>query len=266
MQKEIIPFVNRDVSWLSFNYRVLQEAKDPSVPLLERIKFLAIYSSNLDEFFRVRVAQHRNLLRINKKTKKELDYDPKEVLKTIHKIVNKQQEEFSRIYLDEIIPELRQHNIFILRRLDLNKEQTAFVESYFQDNLLPFVQPVILVKDKIRVFLNTAALYLAVSLVSKERYTSKTEYAIVKIPSDYLPRFIELPSKNGRHELIMLDDIVRATVSWLFPGYDIVDTYSIKLTRDAELYIDDEFSGNLIQKLKESLQKRNVGPCFSLCV
>ena len=260
MQKEIIPYVNRDVSWLSFNYRVLQEAKDPSVPLLERIKFLAIYSSNLDEFFRVRVALHRNLLRIGKKTKKELDYDPKEILKIIHKIVNKQQEEFSRIYLDEIIPELRQHNIFILRRLDLNKEQTAFVETYFRDNLLPFVQPVILVKDKIRVFLNTAALYLAVSLVCKDRYTSKTEYAIVKIPSDYLPRFIELPSKNGRYELIMLDDIVRATITWLFPGYDIVDTYSIKLTRDAELYIDDEFSGNLIQKLKESLQKRNVGP------
>ena len=260
MQKEISPYVNRDVSWLSFNYRVLQEAKDPSVPLLERIKFLAIYSSNLDEFFRVRVAQHRNLLRISKKTKSELEYDPKEVLKTIHKIVNKQQEEFSRIYLDEIIPELRQHNIFIFRRLDLNKEQKEFVETYFKDNLLPFVQPVILVKDKIRVFLNTAALYLAVSLVSKERYASKTEYAIVKIPSDYLPRFIELPSKNGRHELIMLDDIVRATITWLFPGYEILDTYSIKLTRDAELYIDDEFSGNLIQKLKESLRKRNVGP------
>lgn len=260
MHQELDIYVNRDVSWLSFNYRVLQEAKDPSVPLLERIKFLAIYSSNLDEFFRVRVAQHRNLLRINKKTKKELEYNPKEVLKTIHKIVNSQQEEFSRIYLEEIIPELRQHNIFILRRLDLDKEQKEFVENYFRENLLPFVQPVLLVKDKIRLFLNNAALYLAISLVSKESYTHKTEYAIVKIPSDYLPRFIELPSKNGRHELIMIDDIVRQTVSWLFPGYEIVDTYSIKLTRDAELYIDDEFSGNLIQKVKESLQKRNIGP------
>lgn len=260
MPQEIEKYINRDVSWLSFNYRVLQEAKDYSVPLLERIKFLAIYSSNLDEFFRVRVAQHRNLLRISKKTKKELDYSPNDVLKSIHKIVNKQQEEFSRIFIEEIIPELRQHNIFILRRLELDKEQKEFVENYFRENLLPFVQPVILVKDKIRIFLNNAALYLAVSLISKESYTHKTEYAIVKIPSDYLPRFIELPSKNGRHELIMLDDIVRQTVSWLFPGYDIVDTYSIKLTRDAELYIDDEFSGNLIQKVKESLQKRNIGP------
>jgi polyphosphate kinase len=260
MSSEIEKYIHRDTSWLSFNYRVLQEAKDPSVPLLERIKFLAIYSSNLDEFFRVRIAQHRNLLRISKKTKKELEYNPREVLKTLHKIVNEQQVEFSRIFINEIIPELREHNIFILRRLDLNKEQKEFVENYFRENLLPFVQPVLLVKDKIRIFLNNAALYLAISLISKENYSSKTEYAIVKIPSDYLPRFIELPSQSGHHEIIMLDDVVRNAVAWLFPGFEIVDTYSIKLTRDAELYIDDEFSGNLIQKVKESLQKRNIGP------
>ncbi len=260
MNSEKEQYIHRDISWLSFNYRVLQEAKDPSVPLLERLKFLAIYSSNLDEFFRVRVAQHRNLLRISKKTKKELDYDPKAILTQVHKIVNRQQEEFSRIFLDEIIPELREHNIYILRRLDLNKTQKQFVETYFRENLLPFVQPVLLMKEKIRVFLNNAALYLAIELVSKKSYTSDTEYAIVKLPSDYLPRFIELPSENGRHELILLDDIVRATVSWLFPGYEVQDTYSIKLTRDAELYIDDEYSGNLIQKVRDSLQKRNIGP------
>ncbi|MBL7814562.1 MAG: polyphosphate kinase 1 [Saprospiraceae bacterium] len=255
-----IPFIQRDRSWLSFNHRVLQEAKDPIVPLMEKIKFLAIYSSNLDEFFRVRVAQHRSLIRLSKKTKKELDYNPKKTLKSLLRIVNEQQMEFSRIFMEEIIPGLREHNIFLMRRLDLSKEQNAFVESYFQENLLPFVQPVILVKDKIRFFLNNAALYLAVALVSKDSYTSKTEYAIVKIPSDFLPRFIELPSKSGRHEVMMLDDIVRHSVAWLFPGYDIIDTYSIKLTRDAELYIDDEFTGNLIQKVKSSLQKRNVGP------
>jgi polyphosphate kinase len=258
--KYFTTYIHRDISWLSFNYRVLQEAKDPSVPLFERIKFLAIYSSNLDEFFRVRVAQHRNLLRISKKTKKELTYNPKDVLRDILKTVNQQQVEFNRIFIEEIIPELRKHDIFLLRRMDLNKEQKEFVENYFQEHLLPFVQPVILVKDKIRVFLNNAALYLTITLISKERYTDKTEYAIVKIPSDYLPRFIELPSKGGRFELIMLDDIVRHSVSWLFPGYEILDTYSIKLTRDAALYIDDEFSGNLIQKVKESLLRRNIGP------
>ncbi len=255
-----MPYVPRDVSWLSFNSRVLQEAKDPLVPLMEKIKFLAIYSANLDEFFRIRIAQHRSLIRLSKKTKKELDYNPKQTLKALLKIVNEQQIEFSRIFIDEIIPALREHNIFMLRRLDLMSEQKVFVEAYFQENLLPFVQPVLLVKDKVRFFLNNAALYLTVALIPKDSYTSRTEYAIIKIPSDFLPRFIELPSKTGHHEIIMLDDIVRHSVSYLFPGYDIVDTYSIKLTRDAELYIDDEFTGNLILKVKSGLQKRNVGP------
>jgi polyphosphate kinase len=257
---EKMPYIQRDISWLLFNYRVLQEAKDPSVPLLERLKFLAIYSSNLDEFFRVRVAQHRNLIRISKKTKKELSYNPKQLLKEILRIVNEQQKEFSQIFEENITSELRKHDVYLLRRRDLNKEQEGFVEAYFQDNLLPFVQPVLLVKDKIRVFLNNAALYMTVALQPKESYTSPTQYAMVKIPSDFLPRFIELPSQNGRHEIIMIDDIVRHSVSWLFPGFEILDTYSIKLTRDAALYIDDEFSGNLIEKVKESLQKRNIGP------
>ncbi len=258
--KEIKTIVHRDISWLSFNYRVLQEAKDPAVPLLERVKFLAIYSSNLDEFYRVRVAQHRNLVRIGKKTKRELDYKPKELLKEIHKIVNKQQEEFSEIFDTQIIPALRDNHIHIIRRLDMTQEQESFVENYFQDKLLPFVQPVLLVRNKIRLFLNTGALYLGIALSTKERPTAPTEYAIIKIPSDYLPRFVELPSQKGRHELILLDDIVRQSASWMFPGYTIEDTYSIKLTRDADLYIDDEFSGDLIQKIKASLQKRNVGP------
>ncbi|MCB9276976.1 MAG: polyphosphate kinase 1, partial [Lewinellaceae bacterium] len=254
------PFIHRDISWLSFNYRVLQEAKDPSVPLFERIKFLAIYSSNLDEFFRVRMANHRNLLRVSKKTKKELDIDPKQLIKDIQGIVDKQQEEFSRIFQEEIIPELKNHNIYLLRRMELDEEQKAFVEAFFNDHMLPFVQPVLLVKNKIRPFLNNAALYLTVLLQDKENKNAPHEFAIVKIPSDHLPRFIKLPSASNRNDLIILDDIVRHSVSWMFPGYDILDTYSIKLTRDAELYIDDEFSGDLIQKIKESLIKRQVGP------
>uniref|UniRef100_UPI0035C8CEC4 hypothetical protein n=1 Tax=Okeania hirsuta TaxID=1458930 RepID=UPI0035C8CEC4 len=122
------------------------------------------------------------------------------------------------------------------------------------------MQPVLLVKDKIRPFLNNAALYLTVLLQSKDDAEAPHEYAIVKIPSDHLPRFIKLPSPENRHDLIILDDIVRHSVSWMFPGYDILDTFSIKLTRDAELYIDDEFAGDLIQKIKDSLAKRHVGP------
>lgn len=257
---DTLPFIQRDISWLSFNYRVLQEAKDPSVPLFERIKFLAIYSNNLDEFFRVRMANHRSLLRLGKKTKKQLEDDPKKTIRNIQAIVNEQQAEFSRIFEEEIIPELADHGIRLLRRLDLNEEQQAFVEDYFQAHMLPFVQPVLLVKQKIRPFLNNAALYLTVLLRTKGNPQAHEEYAIVKIPSDHLPRFIHLPSEPGNHNIIMLDDIVRHSLSMLFPGYDILDTYSIKLTRDAELYIDDEFSGDLVQKIKSSLTRRQVGP------
>ncbi|MEQ1747026.1 MAG: polyphosphate kinase 1 [Saprospiraceae bacterium] len=253
-------YFHRDISWLSFNYRVLQEAKDPAVPLLERLKFLAIYSSNLDEFFRIRVASIRNLKKVGKKTKAELDFVPREVLREIHEIVNCQQEEVSQIFAKQIVPELRKHNVYILRRMDLNAEQRYFVETYFHNNLLPFVMPVLLVKQRIRAFLANAHLYLAVHLRPRKKPLAASEYALVKIPSDQLPRFIPLPSADGRHDLILLDDIVRHSVSWLFPGYDIQDTYSIKLTRDAELYIDDEFSGDLVQKIKASLSKRQVGP------
>ncbi len=259
-QENPLPLIARDISWLSFNYRVLQEAKDPAVPLFERIKFLAIYSSNLDEFFRVRMANHRNLLRVGKKTKKQLDYNPKELVREIHNIVNKQQEEFSRIFEKQIIPELRRHRIFLKRRLDLNEQQRQFVETYFREHMLPFVQPVLLLRNKVRPFLNNAQLYLSILMQDLEGGQPENAYALVKIPSDHLPRFIELPAPAGQHHLIMLDDIVRHSVSWMFPGYHILDTFSIKLTRDAELYIDDEFSGDLIQKIRESLVKRHVGP------
>lgn len=252
-----IPYIARDVSWLSFNYRVMQEAKDLSVPLFERVKFLAIYSSNLSEFFKVRMATHRNILRASKKAKRDLDFSSKQVIREIQRILHQQQEEFSNIFEKSIMPELQKHNIHLLRRMELNEEQRLYIESYFRNHMLPFVQPVLLVKHKIRPFLNNAALYLTIWLRDKE--TDKTKYAIVKIPSDHLPRFIEIPSVKDRHDLIILDDIVRHSVSWMFPGYEIIDTFSVKLTRDAELYIDDEFSGDLIQKIKKSLIKREVG-------
>ena len=139
-----------------------------------------------------------------------------------------------------------------------------FVEDYFRDNMLPFVQPVLLVEDRVRPFLNNSALYLAIHMQLLNVPNSPDQYAIVKIPSDHLPRFIEIPSASGMIDLIFIDDIVRHSISWLFPGYKIIDTYSIKLTRDAELYIDDEHSGDLAAKIKQSLNKRNVGPAARL--
>jgi polyphosphate kinase len=253
-------YIHRDVSWLSFNYRVLQEAKDISVPLLERLKFLAIYSSNLDEFFRIRVANHRNLARADKSTLKNIDYSPEILLKEILNIANIQQVEFSTIFEKQILPELKKNGIQIISWRNLTKDQVDYVDTYFNEYLLPFVQPVILAGKKIKPFLNNGALYLALHMYSKDSAKPASEYAIVKIPSDHLSRFVELPSKiSGVRQVIMLDDAVRHSVRLIFPGFNIQDSYSIKLTRDAELYIDDEYSGDLIAKIKKSLNKRSIG-------
>lgn len=257
---KIPKYIHRDVSWLSFNYRVLQEAKDPSVPLLERLKFLAIYSSNLDEFFRVRVANHRSLARADKTTRKTLDFEPEVVLNQILDIANQHQIEFSEIFEKSIVPQLKKNNIQIILRKNLIKEQVEFIDTYFNENMLPFVQPVILVGKKIKPFLNDGALYLALHMHSKDVPKPISEYALVKIPSDHMSRFLELPSRTpGLKQIIMLDDAVRHSVRLIFPGYEIQDSYSIKLTRDAELYIDDEYSGDLIAKIKKSLNKRSIG-------
>jgi polyphosphate kinase len=254
------PYINRDVSWLSFNYRVLQEAKDLSLPLLDRIKFLAIYSNNLDEFFRVRIANHRNLVRAGKSTSKQLDFEPKVVLTQLLRLVNKQQEEFSQIFGKQIVPELKKYGVHLIRRKEMNREQQTFVNSFFDDHVILHVQPLLLVKDKIKLFLNNGALYLAIILHDKEKSDPKPEYAIVQIPTKEIDRFILLPEREeGRTDVIMLDDIMRHCVKSLFPGYNIQDSFSIKLTRDAELYIDDEFSGDLIEKIRSSISRRKVG-------
>ncbi|MBK9272638.1 MAG: polyphosphate kinase 1 [Saprospiraceae bacterium] len=265
----IQPFANnhlidRDLSWLDFNYRVLQEAKDPSVPLLERLRFLAIYSSNLGEFFRIRVAHHRNIMKLGKKTKSVLDYNPALMLKELYKITNEQLDEFNQIFYDQIIPGLAKENIYLRSHRELNDQQEQFIENYFNENLLPFVQPVLLIKNKVKPFLNNSELYLAVIMRSKEDPSFEPQYAIVKVPSDHLNRFVVLPSQTGAHEVTLLDEVVRFSLKWLFPGFDIQHSYSIKLTRDAELYIEDEYSGDLLEKIKKGLIKRNIGPAARL--
>ncbi|HMG16705.1 MAG TPA: polyphosphate kinase 1 [Saprospiraceae bacterium] len=254
------PKLLRDISWLRFNYRVLQEAMNPEVPLFDRIKFLAIYSSNLDEFYSIRVANARNLVKLGKKTIKALDFEPKVLLKQIKNIVAGHHKIFSKTLNNEIIPELKRNGIFLLKPDELSELQRAYVDSYFHNQLISFVQPVLLNKNLVKPFLNDAELYLSLHLHEKGKRTGDNTYAIVKIPSDYFPRFIELPNETDRHNLILLDDIVRHALPYLFPGFDIIGSYSMKITRDAELYIDDEYTGDLLEKIRKSLIKRNVGP------
>ena len=256
------PYIHRDISWLSFNYRVLQEAKDETVPLYERLKFLAIYSSNLGEFFRVRIANHKYLLKAGKKARKQLEFEPQEIIKKCLAIVNEQQEEFSNIFENDIIPSLKGQGVRLISRSELTEDQFEYILDFFNNNLLPYVQPVLLVKGKIKPFLINSALYLALQLRDLE--TDEESYAIVNIPSDHVTRFITLPSAAKYQDIIMLDDVVRQCCQYIFPGYKIIDSFSVKLTRDAEIYIDDEFSGDLIQKIKAGISKRNVGPASRL--
>ena len=251
------PLIHRDISWLSFNYRVLQEAKDPNVPLFERIKFLGIYSSNLDEFFRVRVASLKTLIRFGKKTKLKMSFDPEQILEEIRTIVTKQQLEFDEIYHRQILPELNSQDIHIIKPVHLVPAHVKFIQDFYEEELIEFIQPILLVKDKIRTFLSDKGVYLAVKLKTKG---NNNRYAVVRIPTDRFSRFIKLPSSvPNRKELIFIDDIVRYCLAFMFPGYQVIDSYSIKITRDADIYIEDEFSGDLIEKIKKGIAKRTIG-------
>ena len=259
-------FFDRELSWISFNHRVLQEAKDTSVPLYEKIKFLAIYSSNLDEFFRVRVASIRSLLNLKEKAKGKLSFKPKALLNKIIETISNQQEEFGRIFLEEIIPQLNNENIFILNENNVTNSQKDFLCGFFLDQVLPFVQPTLLDKKKVSTFLHNRAIYLAIRLITKnttkQKKNSKAQryrHAIVEVPADKVDRFVLLPEQDGKSFVIFLDDVVKMNLSHLFPGYKVESSYSIKLTRDAELYIDDEFSGDLLLKIKKGLSKRRTG-------
>jgi polyphosphate kinase len=253
-----IPLFDRDYSWLSFNDRVLSEAADPQVPLYERIKFLAIYSSNLDEFFRVRVAALRSIVDIDKKKiNRKFPQPPAILLDKILLEVHRQQEEFGRIKREKIIPELKENGIFFYREEEIFPIHKEFAEQYFKSKILSHLEPVLMMSSETEeVHLNNRELYHVVDMISPAgtRY-----FAHLNIPSDKLPRFIELPRDDTFYYYIALDDIIREHVSFLFPGYTIKGCYSIKLNRDADLNIDDEFSGNLVKKIKKQVTKRNLG-------
>jgi polyphosphate kinase len=257
-------YFNRELSWLSFNYRVLQEAKDKSVPLLERLKFLAIYSSNLDEFYRVRVASLRALLNLKEKSQEKLNFNPSDLIKEINKTVTKQQEEFGTIFNDQIIPQFRDNGINLVDVNNLESHQIDFIEDYYEEFISQHIQPILIVKKKIIPFLRNRRLYLTVRLKNKqendsEKVRTRHQYAILEIPTNHLPRFVKIPSVDETQNVIFLDDIIRHHLELIFEAYEVVDVYSIKLTRDAELYIDDEFSGNLLLKIQKGLTKRNTG-------
>ncbi len=251
-------YVPKEISWLSFNERVLQEAENKDVPLLERFKFLGIYSNNLDEYFRVRVATLKRLSQIGEKSRNILGYNAKSTLKKIQEIVIIQNEKFESIYSD-LIKELEKHRIHFVNEKELTPLQAEFVHKYFLREVRTRLMPFLIGKDTDLPNLTDDAIYLAICLVKKG--SDKKRFALLEVPTGILPRFIVLPDEGDDKYVIFLDDVIRSGLKDIFFLFDFdeVSAHTIKLTKDAELDIADDISESYIEKLERSLQQRRWG-------
>lgn len=251
--------IARDISWLSFNARVLQEAADDAVPLRERIRFLGIFSNNMDEFFRVRVATLKRMMLAGARTHMHLEENPQQILDEIQMTVLNQQSEFARIW-EEVQKQMNQQHIFLVKETELNPEQQAFVRDYFDAEVSPNLIPLMI--ENIAQFpnLRDKSIYLAVVMWRKETALKK-KYALIEVPSRVLGRFLILPSKPSEHHIILLEDIIRFCLPDIFAyfGYDQYRAHVFKVTRDAELDIESDLSTNIIQKIEKALKNRRKG-------
>ena len=252
-------FINREISWLSFNYRVLQEAKDPRVPLVERLRFLGIFSNNQDEFFRVRVATVKRMAEVGKKGVLIGGKTPDQVLNEIHHTVMRQKEEFSQIYKNVLL-QLEDENIFMANESNLDEAQREFVREYYLDKVAPLLVPIMLKSVPRFPELRDKSIYLAVKLWSKTKELRK-QYALIEIPSDQTPRFIVLPNRGEKKYIIFLDDIIRFNLDRIFGifEYEHMEAYMFKITRDGELDLDDDVSKGFYEKIKHSVKQRKKG-------
>lgn len=259
LKKKVIP---RDISWLSFNARVLQEANDPTVPLRQRIKFLGIHSNNQDEFFRVRVATLKRMLEVMKKGTRaamHLEYSADQILDEIQKIVLQQQNEFSRIW-ENIYELLKQNKIYLLTEKDLNKEQQQFVETFFDEQVSPNVIPLMIEGIPQMPYLRDKSIYLGV-VMRKNDSAYHQKYALIEVPAKAIGRFVLLPSVAGEHHIMLLEDVIRCNLPHIFSyfGYDHYAAHVFKVTKDAEIDIDNDIATSLAQKIEKGIKKRREG-------
>ncbi|KMM33668.1 polyphosphate kinase [Parabacteroides goldsteinii] len=256
-------YFKRDVSWLSFNYRVLLEAEDDTLPVYERIKFLSIYSSNLEEFYEIRVAEHRGVI-MKKNFTEESGDEAEEVLTEITNEVNRQQREYYRIFSEKILPELNRQNIYLYQGSEPEPFHEEFVHNFFNEEVFPFLSPVMIQAGDIRTFIRDRRLYLVIRMVKKSKRKPEGDqapeyhYALMKIPYAKVPRFIELPQHEGKFYIMFIDDIIRANLANIFPGYIIDSCYSIKISRDADIYLENE-KGNIVESIRKKVKKRKIG-------
>ncbi len=252
-------YYNRDLSWLRFNHRVLQEANDDKNLLYDRIKFLAIFSSNLDEFFKVRVSDIRKIKNLDKSLRKKLITKPNKLLRKIKKQVHLQQEEFGAIFSNQILPLLKKEGIHLISHDQFSLSQKKFAENYFKEHLEHKLSISINNQEgKETVFIENEQLYLTA-------LSNNSNLIIVKIPDD-TSRFIELPKENNEYFITFVDDILKYNLPQIYSENGTSNFYAIKISRDAELYIDNEYSGDLLTKIKDSLGNRDTGQVTRLLV
>jgi len=250
-------YFNRDMSWLSFNYRVLLESEDVSLPIYERIKFLSIHASNLEEFYEIRVAEHQNII-LQKICLKEDPSESEQILEAINAEVTRQQQEFFRIFQTQIHPELERKNIILYMNEEPKPEHLKFIKTYFEEEIYPFLQPVMLLKNEIRFFIRDKRLYQIVQL--KENETGERFYSIIKTPYEKIPRFIELPPIAGKYYYMFAEDVISANLQDIFIGYTVEGCYNVKVSRDADILLDSEESrNNLLETIKKKIRKRKIG-------
>jgi polyphosphate kinase len=251
-------FINREVSWLHFNERVLQEAMDERNPIIERLKFLGIFSNNRDEFFRVRVATIKRMALLDSSKRSKFGDDPDVLLKEIQEIVAEQEKKFTDTF-KKIKKELEKQNIVFLDENNLNEEQGKFVFKFFHDEVRPFLFPIMLSNLESPDFLRDNTIYLALELKDSSG-EKEDDYAIVIVPTDDVSRFVPLPGRDKKY-LMFLDDVIRFAIGEIFNpfGYDLIKGYTIKFTRDAELDFDNDVSKSFIELMSESIKRRKKG-------
>ena len=249
----------RDISWLAFNARVLQEASDDSNPIYDRLKFIGIFSNNLDEFFRVRVAALHKMVLLGKEAKMHLEANPEKILRKIQQIVLKQQEDFDKT-VAELFKELERNNVYLKNDKQLTKVQKQYVTSIFESKVRTEIIPLMIETMPNVPMLKDKSIYLA-CVLGNSHESMVQRYALIEIPTKVLPRFVILPSAEGRTDIILLEDIIRYNLPSLFApfGFDRFMGFIIKVTRDAELDIDNDVTTNLLEVLAQGLKNRKKG-------
>lgn len=313
MENNGYAYLKRDISWLSFNHRVLLEAEDERLPVYERIKFLSIYSSNLEEYYKVRVAGYHSSL-LDRIKRDETAEEALQTLAEIKEIVTHHEEEYTQIFNEMILPDLERNKIILYRTEKVKPFHRAFIEKYFREEVFPYLQPMIIRKDDIHMFIQDGRIYQAIILSAKEKTAQACSkqtadgaasshavacsegvstpdgaavaagmsglpdgqrdcleqegdglslppytYALLKIPYTRVPRFIELPEHEGTFYIMFIDDVIKANLKNIFPGFDIIGCYSIKISRDADFTLENEDPKDIAERILREVRKRKIG-------